>query len=139
MEMHPFRRAVEADDEEAAFALLHEDVEFRSPAVFGPYHGRATVAHLLHHAKATLEGLTYIDELHGDHSVALLFTARVGDKELEGLDHLTLDEQGRITRFRVMIRPGSGLIAVAQTMADRLEADPPPETGDQPVGGGQQR
>ena len=139
MEMHPFRRAVEADDEEAAFALLHEDVEFRSPAVFGPYHGRATVAHLLHHAKATLEGLTYIDELHGDHSVALLFTARVGDKELEGLDHLTLDEQGRITRFRVMIRPGSGLIAVAQTMADRLEADPPPESGDQPVGGGEQR
>lgn len=133
MEMHPFRRAVEADDEEAAFALLHEDVEFRSPAVFRPYRGRATVAHLLHHAKATLEGLTYIDELHGDHSVALVFTARVGDKELEGLDHLTLDAQGRITRFRVMIRPGSGLIAVAQTMAERLEADPPPETDEPPV------
>ena len=135
MELHPFRRAVEADDEAAAFALLHEEVEFRSPAVFRPYRGRTTVAHLLHHARATLEGLTYIDELHGEGSVALLFTARVGDKELEGLDHLTLDEQGRITRFRVMIRPASGLMAVAKAMADRLEADPPPATGDEPVTG----
>ena len=131
METHPFRRAVEADDEAAAFALLHEGVVFRSPAVHRPYQGREVVAHLLHHAKATLGGLTYIDELHGEGTVALIFTARVGDKDVEGLDHLTLDEQGRITRFRVMIRPASGLMAVAQTMAQRLEADPPPEHGAQ--------
>ncbi len=126
MTRHPFRVAVEADDEVAAFELLHDDVEFRSPAVHRPYHGREAVAHLLHHAKATLEGLTYIDELHGEGTVALIFTARVGDRDVEGLDHLTLDEQGRITHFRVMIRPLSGLIAVAQTMAGRLEADPVP-------------
>ncbi|TVP66156.1 MAG: nuclear transport factor 2 family protein [Nitriliruptor sp.] len=126
MTRHPFRVAVEADDEDAAFALLSEDVEFRSPAVHHPYHGRSAVAHLLHHAKATLQGLTYIDELHGEGTVALIFTARVDDRDVEGLDHLTLDEQGRITHFRVMIRPLSGLIAVAQTMAGRLEADPVP-------------
>ena len=126
MDRHPFRVAVEADDEAAVTALLHEDVEFRSPAVHRPYHGRAAVAHLLHHAKATLEGLTYFDELHGDGTVALLFTARVGDKDVEGLDHLTLDADGRITRLRVMIRPLSGLIATAQTMGTRLEEDPGP-------------
>jgi hypothetical protein len=126
MDRHPFRLAVEADDEAGAFDLLHDDVEFRSPVVHRPYHGRPAVAHLLHHAKATLEGLTYIDELRGDRSVALVFTARVADKDVEGLDHLTLDEDGRITRFRVMIRPLSGLIATAQTMAARLEDDPVP-------------
>ena len=126
MSRHPFRVAVEADDEDAILGLLHEDVEFRSPAVHRPYHGRAAVGHLLRHAKITLEGLTYIDELHGERTVALIFTARVGDRDVEGLDHLTLDEHGRITEFRVMIRPLSGLIAVAQTMAGRLEADPVP-------------
>jgi hypothetical protein len=124
MDRHPFRVAVEADDLTAAFDLLHDDVVFRSPAVYAPYHGKAAVAHLLLHAKATLEGLTYVDELHGEHSVALIFTARVGDKDVEGLDHLTLDADGRITHFRVMIRPLSGLIATAQTMAARLEDDP---------------
>ena len=126
MTRHPFRVAVEAHDEDTVFALLHEDVEFRSPAVHRPYQGRAAVGHLLRHAFATLEGLTYIDELHGEGTVALIFTARVGDRDVEGLDHLTLDEQGRITHFRVMIRPLSGLIAVAQAMAGRLEADPVP-------------
>ena len=126
MTPHPFRVAVEAHDLDTVFALLHEDVEFRSPAVHQPYHGRAAVAHLLRHAFATLEGLTYLDELHGEDTVALIFTARVGDRDVEGIDHLTLDEQGRITRFRVMIRPLSGLIAVAQAMAVRLEADPVP-------------
>jgi hypothetical protein len=128
MDRHPFRLAVEADDEDAAFALLHDDVEFRSPAVHRPYLGRAAVAHLLHHAKATLEGLTYVDELRGERSVALVFTARVGDRDVEGLDHLTLDDEGRITTFRVMIRPLSGLIATAQAMGARLEADPVPGT-----------
>ena len=128
MTPHPFRVAVETDDEAAAFALLAEQVEFRSPAVHRPYHGRDAVAHLLHHAKATLEGLTYIDELHGEGTVALVFTACVGDKDVEGLDHLTLDDHGRITGFRVMIRPLSGLIAVTRTMAARLEADPVPGT-----------
>jgi hypothetical protein len=126
MDRHPFRLAVEADDEAAAFELLHDDVEFRSPVVHTPYHGRTAVAHLLHHAKATLGELTYVDELRGEDSVALVFTARVGDKDVEGLDHLTLDADGRILRFRVMIRPLSGLIATAQTMAARLEADPVP-------------
>lgn len=126
MDRHPFRVAVEADDEVAAFALLHDDVVFRSPAVHAPYQGRRAVTHLLHHAKATLGGLTYVDELHGEDTVALIFTARVGDRDVEGLDHLTLDADGRITTFRVMIRPLSGLIAVAETMATRLADDPVP-------------
>ena len=126
MERHPFRLAVEADDRDAITALLHEDVEFRSPAVHRPYRGRAVVAHLLSHAKDTLVGLTYLDELRGEGTLALVFTARVGDRDVEGLDHLTFDDQGLITTFRVMIRPLSGLIATAQAMGARLETDPGP-------------
>jgi len=126
VDRHPFRLAVEAKDLEAGLALLHDDVVFRSPAVHHPYRGHADVAHLLRHAAATLEDLTYIDELHGEHSVGLVFTAHTADREVEGIDHLTLDEAGRITTFRVMIRPLSALIAVAQTMGARLEADPVP-------------
>jgi hypothetical protein len=126
VEMHPFRRAVEAKDMDTALGLLHPEVTFRSPAVHTPYAGHVAVGHLLRHAGEVLEDLTYIDELHGERSVALVFRAHVGDKDLEGLDHLTLDEDGRITEFRVMIRPLSGLIAMAQTMGARLEADPVP-------------
>ncbi len=129
MDRHPFRVAVEAYDMDAAVELLHDDVVFRSPAVHQPYAGRAAVSHLLRHAGDVLEDLVYVDELHGERSVALVFRAQVGDKDVEGLDHLTLDEDGHITEFRVMIRPLSGLIAMAQTMGARLEADPVPTIG----------
>jgi hypothetical protein len=135
--IHPFRTAVEAHDMDAAVALLHDEVVFRSPAVHQPYRGRAAVSHLLRHAGAVLEDLVYVDELRGEQSVGLVFRAHVGDKDVEGLDHLTLDENGRITEFRVMIRPLSGLIAVAQTMGARLESDPaPPSTADARGGDG---
>jgi hypothetical protein len=126
MQRHPFRVAVEQDDLSAVMDLLHDDVEFRSPVVHAPYRGKVAVAHLLGHAKATLKGLTYIDELQGERTVALVFTARVGDRDVEGLDHLTLDDDGRIVSLRVMLRPLSGLVETAQRMSERLEADPAP-------------
>lgn len=126
MEPHPFRLAVEARDIDRAVALLHDGVVFHSPAVHDAYRGRDAVGHLLRHAAEVLENLAYIDELHGERSVALVFRARVGDRDVEGIDHLSLDAEGRITELRVMIRPLSGLIAMAQTMGARLEDDPVP-------------
>lgn len=128
MERHAFRLAVERRDLDAVSSLLHDDVEFLSPAVYRPYRGRPAVSHVLHHAASVLEDLTYVDELHGEHSVGLLFTARVGDRDVEGFDHLDLDEEGRIVSLRVMIRPLSGLIALTQQMSARLESDPVPSS-----------
>ncbi len=48
-------------------------------------------------------------------------------REVEGWDHLTADADGLITEFVVMVRPLSGLIALAQAMGARLEADPVPK------------
>ena len=42
-----FRAAIERRDIDAAVGLLAENVVFRSPAVFKPYEGRATVETIL--------------------------------------------------------------------------------------------
>ena len=44
---HPFAIAVEAGDYAAAVATLADDVVFRSPAVYKPYHGKEQVDQLL--------------------------------------------------------------------------------------------
>lgn len=126
--MTPFRAAVEAGDWEAAHALLHDDVVFNSPAVFKAYEGKAACSHLLRHVEQVFgDSLTYVDEIDGGNGhVALIFRATVGDREIQGLDHLVHDEDGRITEFTVMARPLSGLIALAQAMGERLESDPVP-------------
>ena len=122
MSPHPFRAAVERADLDAAVALLAEDVAFRSPAVFKPYEGRETVGTILRTIFQVLEDFRYTDELDGDGIHGLVFEARVGDRTLQGIDLLRPDEHGRIAEFTVMIRPASGLIAVAERMGPALEA-----------------
>ena len=117
-----FREAVERRDLEMMREALHPDVVFRSPAVFKPYEGRDTVMELLGHVMEVFEDFRYTDELRGDGTHALIFEASAGDKQVQGLDHLTLDDDGLVTELVVMIRPLSGLIALAQEMGARLAA-----------------
>lgn len=115
-----FRAAIEAQDIDAAVALLHDDVVFRSPAVFKPYEGAPQVEHLLRTVFGVFADFRYADELHGDETHALVFHARVGTREVQGLDLIREDDAGRITEFTVMVRPASGLTALMQAMAARL-------------------
>ena len=119
--MHPFRAAVERGDLDAALGLLAEDAVFNSPAVFKPYEGRAAVETILRAAYGTFEDFRYTDELEGEDAHGLVFEARVGDKSVQGLDLIRDDADGRIKDFTVMLRPASGLMAVAERMGAKLE------------------
>jgi hypothetical protein len=123
--MHPFRAAVEAGDLDRVTALLADDVTFSSPAVFKPYSGRDTVAFILGAVFRVFEDFSYEREIGdpdavGDH--ALVFRARVGDREVQGVDLLRTNEDGQIVDLTVMIRPLSGLQAVVEAMGRQLEA-----------------
>jgi hypothetical protein len=121
--MHPFRAAVEAQDLEGALALFAGDVVFRSPVVFKPYHGREAVAMLLAAVSRVFEDFRYEREIGApqarDH--ALVFRARIGERELDGCDFLHTNEHGLIDDLCVMVRPLSGALALAEAMKAELE------------------
>jgi hypothetical protein len=123
---HPFREAVEARDLNAVIATLAPDVVFRSPVVFKPYEGRELVSHMLSLAIEVFDDFEYVDELHGDDTVGLVFKARVGDKQIDGWDRLRLDSDGRVKELIVMVRPMSATIALAEAMGAKLEQRPAP-------------
>jgi SnoaL-like domain len=118
--LHPFRLAAEAKDLEAMTATLREDVVLHSPILFRGFEGRDIVTQVLTHVAATLEDFRYINELAEDDVVVLRFKARVGDRELEGIDLLELDEEGRVAELTVFMRPMSALTAFNEQMAARL-------------------
>jgi hypothetical protein len=122
-ESHPFRRAAEAKDLVLLAETLREDVVLHSPILFRGFEGRETVTTVLTHVAATLEDLTYVDELSADGTVALRFKAMVGDRELEGIDFLELDEQGQVRELTVFMRPMSALTRFNELMKARLEAE----------------
>ncbi|HEV7400889.1 MAG TPA: nuclear transport factor 2 family protein [Solirubrobacterales bacterium] len=119
-EPHPFRRAAEAKDVELMTATLREDVVLHSPILFRGFEGREIVGQVLTHVAATLEALTYVDELVGERTVALRFKAMVGDRELEGIDFLELDDDGKVAELTVFMRPLSALTRFNEQMAERL-------------------
>jgi len=123
-EPHPFRRAAEAKDIELLGETLRDDVELHSPILFRGFEGRDVVTQVLTHVAATLEDLAYVDELREGDTVALRFKARVGDRELEGIDFLELDAEGRVAVLTVFMRPMSALTAFNERMAERLGAAP---------------
>ena len=116
-----FRAAVEAQDLGAMVDALSADVVFHSPITFKPFEGKEAVATLLGVVAATFEDFRYTDELDGEGIKALVFEARVGDREVQGLDLLRFDEQGLIADFTVMVRPLSGAMALAEAVGKGLE------------------
>jgi SnoaL-like protein len=123
-EPHPFRRAAEAKDLDLLADALADDVVLHSPILFRGFEGKEIVAQVLTHVAATLEDLTYVDELAGGNSVCLRFTANVGDRQLEGIDYLTLDDDGKVADLTVFMRPLSALTRFNEQMSERLGVAP---------------
>jgi hypothetical protein len=121
-EPHPFRRAAESKDLELLTETLHEEVVLHSPVLFRGFEGRETVLAVLSQVAATLEDLTYTDELTEGKNIVLRFKAKVGNRELEGIDFLELGEDGRVTELTVFMRPFSALTVFNEQMAARLGA-----------------
>jgi len=119
--MHPFRAAVEARDMDAGLALFADDATLDSPVAFKPFAGIEQVSVVLRAVFETFEDFRYTDELEGpDGTHALIFEARVGDKSVQGLDLLRTADSGEIKNLTVMIRPMSGVIALAEAMAPKV-------------------
>jgi hypothetical protein len=118
----PFKLAVEAKDIDAMRTAIADDAVFRSPAVFKPYEGADAVIFILSAVTRIFEDFRYTDQLSDDDAEALVFEARVGDKEVQGIDMLRFDGEGRVRELTVLIRPLRGLEAVVEAMARELQA-----------------
>ena len=118
-----FRTAVEHQDLGAMRACLHPDVTFHSPALFEPVVGRDDVLVYLGAVTAVFEDLAYTGTFAGADGRELLeFRTRVGDREVQGVDLLTFDDDGLVTDLTVLLRPLRGLEATLAAMGRRLAA-----------------
>jgi len=115
---------IRTGDLKALPALLDPQAVFRSPMAHTPYPGAPVVSMILNTVFKVFEDFTYHRELASADglNVILEFSARVGDKQLKGIDMIRFNEQGKIVDFEVMVRPLSGLQALGEEMGKRLGA-----------------
>jgi hypothetical protein len=122
MRSDAFRAAAEAKDFAAGADLFAEDVTFNSPVVYKPYEGREALEMLLTAVVRVFENFRYLHQVETGDVAALMFEASVGDRDLQGVDILRFDGEGKIAELTVMVRPMSGVNALAEAMQAQLEA-----------------
>jgi hypothetical protein len=120
-----FRAAVEQGNVDQVHELFREDAAFRSPVLFKAYEGRDQVLKVLRAAERVLgigDSFRYVHQLEDprDRVAMLEFATEIDGKQIEGIDKLTFDEDGRITELKVMIRPASALQLVGAKMAEEF-------------------
>ncbi len=106
--------------------LLADDIVFRSPVAFNPYSGKLVVFFILTNVIQIFENFTYHREFYTEDglNVVLEFSANIGDKKLKGIDMIRFNEDGQMVDFEVMIRPKSGIEALATLMGQRMAQAP---------------
>ena len=122
MRSDTFRAAAEAKDFSQLEEFFAEDAIFRSPVVYKPYEGRPAIKVLLSAVVQVFEDFRYTDQVETGDTAVLVFEARVGEREVHGVDILRFGADGRATELTVMVRPMSGMHALAERMREMLEA-----------------
>lgn len=118
-----WREAVKGNDLAPFEAILTNDAVFLSPALHSPQVGKDKVSMYLRGAMLVLNNgsFRYVDEWIGPRSAVLEFEARVDGLEVNGVDIIHWNDDYRVTRFKVMVRPFKGLTALMAAMKKLLE------------------
>jgi hypothetical protein len=109
-------------DRAVLWDLLHPDAVFESPVVHTPQRGREITFKYLLSAEKVLggPGFTYVGEWRGDNSAILEFENEIDGIKLNGVDMMTFDDESRITRFKVMVRPLKAINLLHRLMGEQL-------------------
>jgi len=105
-------------------ALLADDVVFHSPVVHTPQAGKALALMYLGAAFKVFfnESFSYVRELSDDKGAILEFQLDIDGTRVNGVDMISWDGEGRITEFKVMLRPLKAINLIHQKMAAMLQA-----------------
>lgn len=111
-------------DGEAIAPILAENVRFLPPTYWAVWTGRDAVAAVLEHVGHVFTGFRYRRVMGEGRDWALEFQCKVGAFDAVGVDLITLDDDGLIESFEVVMRPLKSVEALRQAMNDRVKTDP---------------
>jgi len=125
--MHPTitrMQEVVAKGDISQFAeLLAEDVKFLPPTYYKTWTGREAVAAVLGHVGQVFSDVRYRRVMGSGNDWALEFQCKVGDLDAVGVDLITLNDDGLIAVFEVVMRPYKTIGALRDAMNARVMTD----------------
>ena len=103
--------------------LLAEDAVFLSPIVHSPQRGKALTRAYLHAAFEVFfnDSFRYVRELIGENDAMLEFETMIDGVLVNGVDLIKWDAAGKITEFKVMLRPLKAINLIHERMGEMLQ------------------
>lgn len=103
--------------------FLAAEVVFHSPVVHKPVHGRPAASRYLAAAFAVFfnDSFRYVRQIVGATDAMLEFEVTIDGVLVNGVDIIEWNDEGKVTGFKVMIRPLKAINVVHQRMAAMLE------------------
>jgi hypothetical protein len=119
-----WHRLVESHDPTGLDDLLAPEAVFHSPVVHKPQVGKALTRMYLAAAFRVFFNPTfrYVRELAGPRDAVLEFMLEMDGIAINGVDMIKWNDEGRITEFKVMIRPLKAVNLIHEKMAAMLQA-----------------
>ncbi|WP_036256358.1 nuclear transport factor 2 family protein [Spongiibacter marinus] len=104
--------------------LLSDDAVFHSPIVHTPQRGKGVTALYLSAAFQVLvnDSFHYVREVEGANDAVLEFAVVIDGVQVNGVDMIRWNAEGKITDFKVMLRPLKAINLIHQKMAEMLDA-----------------
>lgn len=102
--------------------IIAEDCVFWSPVVHTPQEGRdITVLYLSGAMHVLNDGFRYTKEVVADNHAVLEFECVIDKIKVNGVDIMTFNDEGKITEFKVMVRPLKAVNTIHQAMGEMLQ------------------
>lgn len=121
-----WHRIAQARDPRGLADLLADDVVFHSPVVHTPQVGKAVTTMYLAAALKVFGNASfrYLREVVGERDAVLEFETTIDGLVVNGVDMIAWNADGRLTSFKVMVRPLKAINLIHQKMAAMLQAAP---------------
>jgi hypothetical protein len=105
-------------------SVLADEVVFYSPIVNTPQVGKAITLDYLSAAFQVFlnESFRYVRELTGPRDAVLEFQVEIDSINVNGVDMIKWDDEGKIVEFKVLVRPLKAVNLIHQKMAAMLQA-----------------
>jgi hypothetical protein len=116
--------AIKSNNIKALKSILDENVIFKPPTYWKEWQGREVVARILSHVGSVFKNLEYKRVLFNDSDYFLEFSCKVGHLDATGVDMISLNREGLVENFEVVMRPYKSVGELRKAMTLLTSNDP---------------
>ena len=119
-----FFLAIKSNNADELASIFDDNIIFKPPTYWKDWQGKDVVARILSHVGSVFKNLEYKRVLCNSSDYFLEFSCNIGELDATGVDMITLNEQGLIENFEVVMRPYKSVGELRKSMIHLTSSDP---------------